>query len=493
MGRNIDYDILVVGAGNAALSAAIVAAENGAKVLVLEKSPKTLRGGNTYFTGGLMRFSYNDISEIREIIPDISDKEAKSVDVGSYSEGNFYDDLMRVTEGMSDPDLAELLVSRSYSTMKWMTKNKMKWQLAYGRQSFLLNGKHNFWGGLTVEAAGGGKGMIDQLFAISESKGVNLMYEATATDLLIDKNGGVTGLQFTDSDGLHSVKAKAVILACGGFEADPAMRAQYLGPDWELVKVRGSRFNTGDGIKMARRHGAASHGHWSCCHAVAWDLNAPQFGDPLLTDLYQKHSYPLGIVVNSNGRRFLDEGADFRNYTYAKYGREIIKQPGRVAFQIFDSKMKGLLRSEYFIKKVTYSESDSIETVAKNLGINPANLIDTVDKFNSSVSDDDFDPTILDSKCTNGIEPRKSNWAVPLDTPPYLGFAVTCGITFTFGGLHINAKAQVLDTSGRPMPGLYAAGELVGGIFYHNYPGGSGLMAGAVFGKIAGESAAGSL
>jgi tricarballylate dehydrogenase len=267
------------------------------------------------------------------------------------------------------------------------------------------------------------------------------------------------------------------------------MRTRYLGPGWELAKVRGIPYNTGDGIKMALDIGAQPHGHWSGCHAVAWDLNAPPTGDRTITELYQKHSYPFGLIVNIEGKRFVDEGADFRNYTYAKYGREILRQPMGFAAQIFDAKVTHLLRDEYRIQQVTKAETNTIEELADQLGIDRDNLVQTIKAYNAACQEGEYNPTILDGKHTAGVTPPKTNWALPIDEPPYLGFAVTCGITFTFGGLRIDPRGQVLDTEGNTMPGLYAAGELVGGLFYHNYPGGSGLTSGAVFGKIAGASA----
>jgi tricarballylate dehydrogenase len=281
-----------------------------------------------------------------------------------------------------------------------------------------------------------------------------------------------------------------VVLACGGFEANSEMRARYLGPGWELAKVRGTRSNTGDGIRMALDIGAQPFGHWSGCHSVAWDLNAPPFGDRNVADLFQKHSYPFGIIVNVHGERFVDEGADFRNYTYAKYGCEILRQPGRAAFQIFDDKVRHLLRDEYFIPQASVVKANTVESLAEGLGVDRQRLTTTVRQFNRATQPGAFDPTALDGKRTEGIHPPKSNWAMPLDKPPFLGYAVTCGITFTFGGLKIDRRGRVLDGRDAPITGLYAAGELVGGLFYHNYPGGAGLMAGAVFGKIAGNSAA---
>jgi tricarballylate dehydrogenase len=324
---------------------------------------------------------------------------------------------------------------------------------------------------------------------VAERLGVEIAYATKGVRLLQDKQGHVIGVTVQGPDGFADLHSKAVILASGGFEANAEMRTRYLGQGWELAKVRGIPYNTGDGIRMALEIGAQSHGHWSGCHAVAWDLNAPPTGDRTITELYQKHSYPFGLIVNAEGKRFVDEGADFRNYTYAKYGREILHQPLGMAVQIFDDKVKHLLRDEYRIDQVTKAETQTIEALAEQLGINREGLVQTIKDYNAAVQPGEYNPTVLDGKHTVGITPPKSNWALPIDTPPYLGFAVTCGITFTFGGLRIDSRGQVLDTEGNPMPGLYAAGELVGGLFYYNYPGGSGLASGAVLGKLAGTSA----
>jgi len=264
-----------------------------------------------------------------------------------------------------------------------------------------------------------------------------------------------------------------------------------LGPGWELAKVRGTRFNTGDGIKMALDVGAAPYGNWSGCHAVGWEMNAPEFGDLAVGDQFQKHSYPFGIMVNAEGKRFVDEGADFRNYTYAKYGRVILSQPGQFAWQVFDQRVKHLLRDEYNIRQITKVSADTLEGLAAQLsGVDEKAFLEEVAAYNLAIRNDvAFDPTAKDGRRTEGLAIDKTNWANPLDTPPFEAYATTCGITFTFGGLRIDTNAQVVDTDLRPIPGLYAAGELVGGIFYHNYPGGTGLMSGAVFGKIAGASA----
>ena len=268
------------------------------------------------------------------------------------------------------------------------------------------------------------------------------------------------------------------------------MRTRYLGPGWELCRVRGTRHNTGGGIRAALDIGAQPFGGWSTCHAVQWDISAPPFGDRVVLDNFQKHSYPIGIVVNLKGERFIDEGADYRNHTYAKYGREVMKQPRRTAVQIFDAKTIAMVRDEYRIKQVSKFAADSLEDLARGLDIDPQGLVRTVNLFNAACRPGSYNPSVLDGVKTVGIEPPKSNWALPIDKPPFTGFMVTCGITFTFGGLRIDRSAAVLDTGGERIPGLFAAGELVGGIFYGNYLGGAGLMSGAVFGRQAGKSAA---
>ncbi len=316
-------------------------------------------------------------------------------------------------------------------------------------------------------------------------------YETRATELLHDDDG-VHGVRVVEKGVTHDIEARAVVLASGGFQADAEARARLLGPGWDLAKVRGTRFNTGDGLWMALNIGASPAGHWSGCHAVGWDLNAPEFGVRRIAESFQKHSYPYAIMVNADGKRFLDEGAHFRNYTYAKYGQVILQQPRQFAWQIFDSKVTPYMRDEYRIREVTKVRADTIEELAEKLeGVDARQFLRTVEEYNAAVPEDgpDFNPTILDGRSTAGLDVEKTNWAQRIDTPPYEAYAVTCGITFTFGGLRITTDAEVLTPEGAPIPGLYAAGELVGGIFYFNYPAGSGLTNGAVFGRIAGGNA----
>jgi len=381
------------------------------------------------------------------------------------------------------------LVKRSMTTLLWMRDKGVRFVPIYGRQAFKVDGRFKFWGGLTVEAWGGGPGLVDALFSAARKAGIEVFYGTRAVKLTQD-NSGVNGVRVRRDGKTFDIKANAVVLASGGFEANTEWRTRYLGPGWDLAKVRGSRFNTGGGIKIALDAGAMPYGNWSGCHAVGWDRNAPDFGDLAVGDGFQKHSYPFGIMINANGERFVDEGADFRNYTYAKYGSEVLKQPGQFAWQIFDSQVAHLLRDEYRIREVTKVTAENLEDLVGKLdGVNSSRARMTVDAYNAAVSTEiDFNPNIKDGRGTVGLSVPKSNWANRIDQPPFSAYAVTCGITFTFGGLRVDNQAHVLDMEQAPIAGLYAAGELVGGLFYFNYPGGTGLTSGAVFGRIAGVS-----
>ena len=486
-----EYDLIIVGGGNAAFCAALSARETCSRILVLERAPVDEAGGNSRFTAGAMRVAYSGVEDLKRLMPDLTEEELARTDFGTYTEAQFFDDLGRVTQYRCDPDLTEVLVKKSFDTLLWMRSKGVRFVPIYGRQAFKVDGKFKFWGGLTVESWGGGPGLVDALTKAANHGGIDIWYSARATALIHDDDG-VHGVRVKREGKTVDVSAKSVVLAGGGFQANPEWRARYLGPNWELAKVRGTRFNTGDVIKMALDIGAAPTGNWSGCHAVGWERNAPEFGDLAVGDAFQKHSYPFGIMLNAEGRRFVDEGADFRNYTYAKYGRVILAQPGQFAWQIFDRKVVHLLRDEYRIKQVTKVSAQTLEDLVPKLDdVDAAAALGEIQRYNAAVKRDiPFNPNVKDGRSTNGLAVPKSNWANTIDEPPFEAYAVTCGITFTFGGLRINTESQVISTDGEPIPGLYAAGELVGGIFYFNYPGGSGLTNGAVFGRIAGASAA---
>lgn len=483
--------IVVLGAGNAAFAAAVSARQRGATVTMIERAPEDEAGGNTRFTAGAIRCVYDGVDDLKLIMPDLTEQEIERTDFGAYTEADFFDDMGRVTEYRTDPDLCELLVTRSRDTMRWMKECGIKFAPIWGRQAFQVDGKFKFWGGLTVEAWGGGPGLYEGWASIAKNAGIKLLFQTRAISLETE-DSRVTGVKVKRDGKTETLEADAVVIATGGFQANTEWRTRYLGPNWDLAKVRGTRFSTGDGLQMALDIGAMPFGNWSGCHAVGWERNAPEFGELSVGDGFQKHSYPFGVLLNGKGERFVDEGADFRNYTYAKYGREVLAQPGQFAWQVFDQQVAHLLRDEYRIKQVTKVTAQTLEELVQKLeDVDADAALNTLNAFNAAIDDSiTFNPNVKDGRSTSGLEINKTNWANRLEKPPFEAYAITCGITFTFGGLRITNDAQVMDVDLQPIKGLYAAGEVVGGIFYGNYPGGSGLMSGAVFGKIAGEAAA---
>ncbi len=485
------YDVVVVGGGNAALCAALSAKEHGASVLLLERAPEEKRGGNSAFTGGGFRMVHNGAETVRSVVPDLSEGEIANTDFGEYTAEQYLDDLGRVTQYYCDPDLAETVVLNSTDTVQWLHGRGVRFVPRFGRYAFKHEGKFKFFGGTVVEATGGGRGLVEAEYKAAVKFGVDIRYGVRATGLLRGPSG-ICGVRVETKGVEEQIPAKAVVIAAGGFEANREWRTRYLGAGWEMAKVRGTRFNTGDGIRMALDAGAQAYGQWSGCHSVSWERYAPDFGELDRPITASRNGYPFSLMINANGERFVDEGADFRNYTYAKYGRIVLEQPGSFAWHVFDSQVDHLLHDEYRSKGTTKVHGNTIEElVAKMEDVNAPTFLKTVREFNAAVKRDvSFNPNIKDGKCTEGLAINKSNWANPIEKPPFTAYAVTCGITFTFGGIKISPKTQVLDIEDEPLPGLYAAGELVGGLFYFNYPGSSGLMAGAVFGRIAGREAA---
>ena len=479
MANEAQYGVVVVGAGNAALSAAISAAETGASVVVLEKAPPNQRGGNTYFTVDL-RFPWKSAADLAPLIKDLSDGEIEQMreQATPYSQADFFDDIMRVTEGRSDPDLLQTLVTQAYPTIEWMASHGHTWVPTYAEPG----------ASTAVSLNGGGAQLSDHWFTLAGKMGIDVKYNHQAVDFIRDSAGRITGVRAETPEGTANFHAKAVVLACGGFEANAAMRASYLGKNWDLVKVRGVPYNTGDGLQMALEAGAAPYGHWTGCHASPNDVNHPEYAlrDAESTDPLRRYAYPYGVWVNQQGQRFIDEASDMRSYTYAKTGAAILAQPGGVAFQIFDQKCVPFL-ARYGTGGG--SRADSLPELAQMLGVDPAGLVKSIEEYNRAVQPGDFDPLKRDGLATKGLAIPKSNWARAIDEPPYIGYTAICGITFTFGGLRINNNAEVMHVSDSPIPGLYACGEIVGGLYYYNYAGGSGMMSGSVFGHIAGREA----
>lgn len=483
------YDVIVVGSGNAALCAGIAASERGSKVLMLEKADEALSGGNTKYTAGAMRFAYASSEDLLPLVSNQDDPRLPNTDFGRYDEAAFTTDLLKFNDGQPLSAEQQTLVGESYATLLWLSNHDVKFEPIYSRQSFEKDGKHVFWGGLTLAAHNEGVGLFDQELAAFKRLSGTIRYDNAVTGL-ITEGDRVTGVQVGD----ETITANAVILGCGGFESNDAMRLERMGAGWDKAKVRGTPHNTGDGLKMALALGAAEHGHYGGCHATPMDLHMAPFGnldiDPGERKHYRKICYFLGAMLNLRGERFVDEGADFRNYTYAQYGRAVLEQPDHTAWQFFDDKVKDLLYAEYHFHDAHYIEAETLDALLAQIDdIDVETATATLTAFNAAVDDDTpFDPTIKDGKSA-ALPLPKSHWAQKLDTPPYRAYPVTGGITFTYGGVRVDDRGAVLREDGSAIEGLHACGEMVGGVFLHGYPGGSGLTSGAVFGRRAGYGA----
>lgn len=487
----MQVDVVVVGGGNAGFSAAHAAAERGRRVLLLEKGEQAQAGGNSYYTAGAVRIAHDGLAEVADLLDD-DPRHAISV-LPPYPRAKFAADMAAVTEGRNDPALTEVLIAESQDALRWLHGKGLRYRLMYERQAYPdAEGRQVFWGGLAVGSTGGGKGLIEQHTDAAAKAGIEVRYGVRVHDLVRGEGSGVTGVTWSDAaGGSGTVHAESVVLAAGGFQADPALRREHLGEGWQRAKIRGTPLNTGDMLTAAVAAGAATHGDWTTCHSVAWDAwYAENESNRELTNQLTRSGYPLGIVVNTRGERFFDEGSDFRNYTYAKFGAQILAQPDGIAFQIYDATTRPQLRvEEYDMPGASVVVGDTLDEVAAGIGVDAATLKRTVADFNAAIDRTvPLDLAVKDGRAAR-VEPPKSNWAIPLETAPYFAFPVTCGITFTFGGLHADTDARVLDTSGVPIPGLFVCGEMLGGLFSGNYPGGSGLTSGAVFGRRAGTLA----
>jgi tricarballylate dehydrogenase len=479
------YDVLIVGGGNAACSAAHAALEKTKSVGILEKASKRDRGGNSAMTGHI-RFVFNGVEDLRPLVRNMSDDELRNLLSGGLpqrTEAEVWDEMMRATNNQSDPELLQVHVTESLKTVHWLASKGHDWVPASLTNDNVLT------------MNGGGAGLQKRNFEILERAGAIFHYETAATELIQDGQGRVTGVRALTPQGFTTFHAKAVVLACGGFEANAEMRARYLGPGWDTVRVRGVPFNTGDGLRMAMDIGALPHGSWSTCHASPQDINIDLFTVPSVhvhADSTNRYMYPYGIVVNSKGERFVDEVWDTRGRTYANMGRAIMAQPGGVAFQILDAKIRNMNLYTSNYKKATTVKADTLEKLAQELELPVENFLNTVRTFNAAVQPGKYDPDRhkLDGKGTAGITPPKSNYALEINEGPFEAWPVRCGITFTFGGLKIDPNTgQVQHVAGRPIPGLFAAGEMVGGLFVGGYASGSGMMSGATFGRLSGTHA----
>ncbi|GAD98100.1 hypothetical protein AN6133.2 [Paecilomyces variotii No. 5] len=508
-----DVDVLVIGGGNAGFCSAISAAESGARrVLLIDSCPEEWAGGNTYFTAGAFRTVHQGLQDVLPIVNNVDKATADIVDIAPYTTDNFQNDIARICLGRSDPNLARTLVNESNAAVKWLAKKGVRFQLSFNRQAYKINGRFKFWGGMCLKTEDGGKGLIEDHRRTAQQLGVQVLFSTAAKRLVIDPSTKSVGSVIVEDrvNGEREIRTKSVILAAGGFEANPRMRSQYLGPNWDFAKVRGTPYNNGSCLEMAIRDASAKQaGNWSGCHSVAWDANAPsEMGDRIISNEFTKSGYPLGLMLNSEGNRFVDEGVDMRNYTYAIFGKAILAQPGHTAFQVWDAQTTPLLRSEEYrdevVEKITASTIEELAQKCVKHGLrDPTKFIDTIAGYNDAVSafqrenpGRKFDPSVKDGLSTQSsvkkLSLAKSNWAMPLTKGPFLAIKVTCGVTFTFGGLAVdhNTAGVISATTNTTIPGLYCAGEMLGGLFYDNYPGGSGLTSGAVFGRRAGYAAA---
>lgn len=484
-------EVVIVGGGNAGFCAAHAAAGRGRSVLLLERGLPGMHGGNSFYTAGATRIAHGGLDDLRDIV-DTDERHGRTV-VPPYSADEYAADLATVTEGRNDPDLTAVLVAEGAEGLRWLHDLGMRYRLMYERQAYARpDGSFLFWGGLHVGNVGGGEGLVADHTRIAGELGIEVRYGIDVRDLLLGDDGSVVGVSVIDAEGeAIEIHAETVVLAAGGFESSPELRREHLGEGWQHAVVRGTPYNDGRMLEAALAIGADRGGDWSTAHSVQWDAEAPDnASNRELTNRLTRQSYPLGIIVNTAGERFLDEGADFRNYTYAKYGRFILEQPGSVAYQLFDAVLRPMLRTEeYDMPGVGVHEAETIADLAASISVPPDALAHTVESFNASIDTDAvFDPTVKDGRRA-ATTPPKSNWASAIVTPPFFAYPVTCGITFTFGGLRGDVDGRVLRADGTAISGLLVCGEMLGGLFSGNYPGGSGLAAGIVFGRRAGNIA----
>ena len=489
MARTQSCDIIVIGGGSAAFEAAVAAREAGAgRVVMLEKAPEAEYGGNARYSGTGFRFVHAGADEIREFVPDVDDALFATMVIAPYSADDFMSDVDRMTQGRMNRELAHTLVGESNAAVHWIRDVGIKWEPL--KEHAKVDGKRYFERGIAIHVAGGGIGQLTQWRRIAEGLGVEIRFESPVCAVHGDLRR-VEGVSVSGPDGRYDLRAKAVIACAGGFQANPEMRARYLAGNTDMMKVRGSRHDTGEVLRLLLDLGARPAGHWQSGHMSPIDANAPDVETPQHEDgrgnTQSRYDYPFGISVNALGLRFFDEGEAQHSYTYAKTGRAVLGQPGARAYQIYDQ--KGLACLRYPHHKATFFEADTIVELAGKIGLEPAVLTHTVDEFNRAAPDDKaFDPRRPDGKATVGLAIPKSNWANRIDAPPFRAYPVTGGITFTFGGLDVNRNAQVMSTLDQPIKGLFASGDIVG-LFFHNYPSFTGQTRNAVFGRLAGRSA----
>jgi tricarballylate dehydrogenase len=453
------FDVAVLGGGNAGLCAALTARESGATVVVLEGAPREFRGGNSRHTRNL-RCMHEAPSDLL---------------MGSYSEEEYVTDLLRVTDGQTDHALARTVVRRSAACPEWMRRFGVRFQPAL-RGTLHLARTNAFF-------LGGGKALMNTYYAAAERLGLRIVYDAEVVGLELS-DGEFRAASVLIDDRMITVRARTAVMAAGGFEANIDWLREIWGSAADNFIVRGTPYNKGKLLKLMLDAGAHPVGNASQCHAIAVDARAPKFDGGIVTRL---DCVFLGIVVNKHAERFYDEGEDFWPKRYAIWGGLIAKQPDQIAFSIIDAKAIGKFIPSVFPPTVAHS----IGELASLLNVAADKLEATVNEFNEAVRPGSFNHSVLDDCRTEGLVPEKTHWAQRIDTPPFLGYPLRPGITFTYLGLKVDGKARVLMRNGRPAPNIFAAGEIMAGnILGQGYVAGVGMTIGTVFGQIAGKEAA---
>ncbi|WP_305972116.1 MULTISPECIES: FAD-dependent tricarballylate dehydrogenase TcuA [unclassified Mameliella] len=452
-------DIAVIGGGNAALCAAITAAEAGARVLILETAPKPYRGGNSRHTRNFRCMHHGPLGPL----------------VDSYTEEEYLADLMKVTDGKTDEGLARLAIRSSEECLPWMEAHGVRFQPSLSGTLSLARTNAFF--------LGGGKSLVNAYYRTAEALGVRVLYEAAVSHLELEDDR-IACLDYTHDGQTHRISPKSVVVASGGFQADTDWLARAWGPAAKNFLIRGTPYNRGVVLADLLDQGVAQVGDPTQCHAVAIDGRAPKFDGGIVTRL---DCVPFSIVVNKNAQRFYDEGEDVWPKRYAIWGRLVAAQPDQVGYVIIDAKSLKLFMPSVFPP----IEADTLEDLADKMGLPPDELRRTVDEFNNACGDTSaFHPTELDGVATKGLNPPKTNWARPITDPPFYGYSLRTGVTFTYLGLKVDERAQC-SVGNRPVSNLWAAGEtMAGSILGQGYLAGFGMTIGTVFGRIAGKEAA---
>ena len=454
------FDVLVIGGGNAALCAAISARRAGASVLVLEGAPKFYRGGNTRHTRN-MRCAHDA---------------ATGILTGPYTEEEFWNDLLLVTGGQTDEELAKFMIRESKDVLNWIVEQGVRWQPSLGG-TLSLGRTNSFF-------LGGGRAMLNALYLTAERLGVDILYDAEVVDIRIEHGMFLSAELKRPVNGKTEVRASTLVAAAGGFEANIEWLKEYWGEAADNFLIRGTPYNRGSILKMLLAKGVQEIGDPTQCHAVAIDARAPKYDGGIIT---RHDSVVFGIVVNKLAQRFYDEGEDIWPKRYAIWGRLVAAQPGQIAYIIFDSTVVTSFMPTLFPPIA----GETIAELADKLELDPAALEKTITEFNAAVQPGTFDHTILDDCRTEGITPPKTHWARKIETPPYLAYPVRPGITFTYLGTRVNRQARMLMKDGKPSANMFAAGEIMAGnVLGKGYAAGIGMTIGSVFGRVAGREAA---